>query len=89
MTAGDDPDDFASDLRRYLHDLKQPLNVMSLACGNIRDRLGPSLSAEDADYLDRKLARIEAQVQRAAEMIQGKLDQLPRSPSADPQHDQT
>lgn len=83
MGSGQENTDFLLDLRRYLHDLKQPLNVMSLACGNIRDRIGRALSAEDAEYLDRKLARIEGQVQRAADMIEGKLHELPRRPQPD------
>lgn len=83
MNAGEENTDFLPDLRRYLHDLKQPLNVMSLACGNIRDRIGRALSADDAEYLDRKLARIEGQVQRAADMIESKLRELPRRPLSD------
>lgn len=78
MSAAEEPADFVPDLRRYLHDLKQPLNVMSLACGNIRDRIGSALGPDEAEYLDRKLARIEGQVQRAAEMIESKLRELPR-----------
>lgn len=83
MTIGEEPADLVPELRRYLHDLKQPLNVISLACGNIRDRVGSALVSDDADYLDRKLTRIEGQVQRAAEMIESKLRELPRRTSSD------
>lgn len=51
------------------HDLRQPLNVISLAVANLRARLAPSLSAEDQDYLVQKLDRIEQQIARAAEIL--------------------
>lgn len=51
------------------HDLQQPLNVIRLAAGNVRNRILPLLSGEDARYLEEKLERIERQVDRAAELV--------------------
>lgn len=52
------------------HDLRQPLNVMSLAVANLRARLEPRLGQEDAAYLKEKLDRIEQQLARASEILQ-------------------
>ena len=60
------------DRDRTAHDLRQPLNVISLAVANLRARLGPRLNADDGAYLDAKLSRIEEQVARAAQMLQRK-----------------
>lgn len=51
------------------HDLRQPLNVISLSVANLRARLVPRLGAEDASYLNEKLDRIQQQVARAAEIL--------------------
>ncbi|MFP5395480.1 MAG: hypothetical protein ACLGHF_04895 [Alphaproteobacteria bacterium] len=51
------------------HDLRQKLNVISLAVANLRARLAPSLCPEDRCYLVQKLDRIEQQVLRAAEIL--------------------
>lgn len=51
------------------HDLRQPLNVISLTAGNIRARLLPKLGQDDAEYLQEKLGRIEQQIARAAEIL--------------------
>lgn len=59
-----------ADLQRLLHDLKQPLNVIRLATGNIRNRIVNRLEAQDGGYLDGKLDRIEEQVKRAADLIE-------------------
>jgi nitrogen fixation/metabolism regulation signal transduction histidine kinase len=52
------------------HDLKQPLNVVRLAAENIRVRITPALTDEDALYLNEKLDRIENQICRAVRMIE-------------------
>lgn len=52
-----------------MHDLRQPLNVISLAVANLRARLAPSLNDEDRAYLNDKLQRIEQQVARAAQIL--------------------
>lgn len=65
MTEGSDP-------AKLTHDLRQPLNVVSLAVANLRARLGPRLGGEDAAYLSEKLDRIEQQVARAAEILERK-----------------
>lgn len=49
-----------------LHELRQPLNVIGLATGNLRSALCPGLSPEQADYLRAKLDRIDEQVSRVA-----------------------
>ena len=51
-----------------LHELRQPLNVIGLATGNLRAALCPALSREQADYLIAKLDRIDQQVARVAEL---------------------
>ncbi len=52
------------------HDIRQPLNIMMLACANLRARIAPGLSPEDAAYLDAKIGRIEEQVQRISGMLE-------------------
>ena len=59
----DDGDARVSD---FLHELRQPLNVIGLATGNLRSALCPGLAQEQADYLRAKLDRIEEQVSRVA-----------------------
>jgi signal transduction histidine kinase len=54
-----------------VHELNQPLNVIGLACSNVRQMLGPTGPAGDVSG---KLDRIEQQVGRAA----GILDRLRR-----------
>lgn len=50
----------------FLHELRQPLNVIGLATGNLRSALCPGLAPEQADYLVAKLDRIDEQVTRVA-----------------------
>lgn len=60
--------------RRDLHDLKQPLNVILLACGTMRlrlEQLGDPSIAE-------KLERIESQAKKAGSMIDGLLTAMPK-----------
>lgn len=49
-----------------LHELRQPLNVIGLATGNLRSALCPGLAKEQAEYLIAKLDRIDEQVTRVA-----------------------
>ncbi len=51
------------------HDIRQPLNIIRLATGNVRIRIVPLLDGDDARYLIEKLDRMERQVDRAAEMV--------------------
>jgi hypothetical protein len=51
-----------------LHELRQPLNVIGLATGNLRAALCPGLSREQAEYLVAKLDRIDEQVARVAQL---------------------
>lgn len=60
-----------SEGQRLLHDLRQPLNVIRLAAASIGRRLSDSLPAEEAEFLARKLARIEEQVTKADRLIDG------------------
>ncbi|WP_374591029.1 histidine kinase dimerization/phospho-acceptor domain-containing protein [Novosphingobium sp.] len=60
-----------SDVVVSRHDLRQPLNVISLAVANLRARLGPRLEQADADYLNEKLDRIEQQLARASDLLNG------------------
>ncbi len=55
-----------SQVSNCLHELRQPLNVIGLATGNLRAALCPGLSAEQAEYLTAKLDRIDEQVARVA-----------------------
>ncbi len=47
----------------------QPLNIIRLCCGNIRDRIGTKLEEADAEHLASKLGRIEEQVVRMNELL--------------------
>lgn len=51
------------------HNLRQPLNVISLTIANFRLRIEPKLDAPDAIYVNRKLERIEGELQRLAKML--------------------
>lgn len=53
-------------VQECLHELRQPLNVIGLATGNLRQALCPGLAKEQADYLIAKLDRIDEQVARVA-----------------------
>lgn len=54
---------------RKSHDVRQPLNVISLAIANLRARLAPKLEADDQIYLTEKLDRIEQQIIRATDLL--------------------
>lgn len=62
MSLGNDP-------AKRSHDLRQPLNVISLAVANLRARLAPNLGEADRSYLNEKLDRIEQQVARAVQIL--------------------
>lgn len=55
--------------RTLAHEVRQPLNVVQLACGNIRARILPVLGDDQADYLEGKLARIEQQLERLVAIL--------------------
>lgn len=61
--------DFSSERTPQHHNLRQPLNVISLTMANFRLRLEPKLDEVDAAYLNRKLERIEGELQRLAKML--------------------
>lgn len=56
--------------RPNAHDLRQPLNVMALACANLRSRLSPELQSAERAYLTDKLDRIEEQIARLSSLIE-------------------
>jgi signal transduction histidine kinase len=51
------------------HNLRQPLNVISLTIANFRLRIEPKLEEPDAIYVNRKLERIEGELHRLAKML--------------------
>ena len=52
----------------FLHELRQPLNVIGLATGNLRSALCPGLPQEQSGYLIAKLDRIDEQVSRVSQL---------------------
>lgn len=52
------------------HDLKQPINVISLVADNIYERISPNLSKEDCEYLQVKVQKIHAQIERLSIMLE-------------------
>ena len=52
-----------------IHDLRQPLNVLRLASGNIRNRI--KLGGEEIDlaYLSAKLDAVDQQIANAARLL--------------------
>lgn len=67
-----------------LHDIMQPLNIIRLACGNIRVKMANG-SNEDAQYIIDKMVRIEEQVVRAAQLLQELQDryEIVQDPNTD------
>jgi hypothetical protein len=57
--------------RRLIHEVSQPLNVISLAVANLRNVLGEGLSPEQFAYLGRKLDRIDQQTERVRAILEG------------------
>lgn len=57
-----------SKVAECLHELRQPLNVIGLATGNLRSALCPGLGREQAAYLAAKLDRIDEQLARVASL---------------------
>lgn len=60
------------------HNLRQPLNVISLTIANFRLRIEPKLDELDAAYVNRKLERIEGELQRMAKLLD-ELEPIPVS----------
>jgi hypothetical protein len=58
-----------NDVSLSRHDIRQPLNIVMLACANLRIRIAPHLGPEDAAYLDAKIGRIEEQIARISDML--------------------
>lgn len=54
---------------RLLHDARQPLNVMSLSCANIRARNASGAIAMEPEQLLVKIAKIEQQIEKEAGLL--------------------
>ena len=78
----DDSDAKVSD---FLHELRQPLNVIGLATGNLRSALCPGLAQEQSDYLVAKLDRIDEQMTRVAALADQLVAAVREALSAAPQ----
>ncbi|KUR71145.1 hypothetical protein AQZ52_10765 [Novosphingobium fuchskuhlense] len=63
-------DDVTTKVQECLHELRQPLNVIGLATGNLRSALCPGLNAEQAAYLMAKLDRIDEQIARVGTLAE-------------------
>ncbi len=61
--------DLTADRKPQRHNLRQPLNVISLTMANFRLRIEPKLDESDAIYLNRKLERVESELHRLAKML--------------------
>ncbi len=55
---------------RAAHELNQPLNVVSLAAGNLLNKIKKDGGIPKIDYMDKKLTRIIAEAKRASSIIQ-------------------
>jgi len=55
---------------RAAHELNQPLNVVSLAAGNLLNKIQKDGIIPQVDYMDKKLTRIIAEAKRASSIIQ-------------------
>lgn len=55
---------------RRIANLRQSLNFIALSGHNIRMKVGPMMSHEDAIYADRKMERIEAELGRMSRMLE-------------------
>lgn len=53
----------------HRHNLRQPLNVISLTIANFKLRIEPKLDEVDAAYVNRKLERIEGELLRMAKLL--------------------
>lgn len=55
--------------RRSIHEILQPLNVMSLIIVNMRNALDEFEGGDLRDYMLRKLDGLESQIDRATKVI--------------------
>lgn len=62
--------DEKSDSNIAFHEMMQPLNIIRLCCGNIRDRFAGRTDEAEVAYLSAKLDRIEEQVVRLNALLQ-------------------
>ena len=60
----------AASLRRMLHELRQPMNVISLASGNMRRRLDRGQIVYMNGYLLGKLDGIDAQIRKFTQLCE-------------------
>lgn len=69
--------------RKFIHELSQPLNVISVVTANLRNALSGKLPEDLQDYLERKLLRIDEQIVRAQDIVDryGKAPDQSRDPA--------
>lgn len=60
-----------SSLGKFSHDLRQPLNVISLIVMNIRSNITASDGSVDREYLLTKLEKIDRKLQEIESLIAG------------------
>lgn len=60
-----------------VHDMRQPLNIVQLACANLRARFAHDLDGAQAAYLEAKISRIEEQVARLDAMLGARFGAAP------------
>lgn len=65
------PSDDTESARTFVHDARQSLNAIRLTTGNLRHRLPAQLAEEGAAYLLAKLEKIDRQVDRLADLLDG------------------
>lgn len=53
----------------FQHNLRQPLNAISLSIANLRIRLEPHLEGEEVSYARSKFDKIDEEIQRLAKML--------------------
>lgn len=57
--------------RKLVHDARQPLNAIRLSAANLRMRLVDALDAETAAWALAKLEKIDRQVERLSQLLEG------------------
>ena len=67
------------------HDLRQPLNVMSLILGNVRVRMRGCLLPDDAAYRAGKVVALEQQIARMSVLVDQIATQRDSGPQQPPQ----
>jgi nitrogen fixation/metabolism regulation signal transduction histidine kinase len=72
------------EVRKLLHDVRQPLAVIQVAAANLRIRFADRLDEGDFAYLAAKLDRIEEQARRVATLSDRIAKIIPAEPHGTP-----